>query len=125
MDEPGWLNKFRRAAKAGFYTDYTTEPSVWPLSVALMLTAAITLVGNLYIDYLGLTNIGMLYLLPVVFASARMGVTPSVFVALVSVFCWDIFFVPPILQLAVSDPRQLITFLVFMLVAYYLFLDYP
>jgi len=90
----------------------------WPLMLSLVLVSLVTLIGNLYGNYLGLTNIGMLYLLPVVFASARLGVTPSIIVALISVLLFDIFFVPPVLRLAVYDARHLITFAVFMVVAF-------
>jgi len=90
----------------------------WSLIFSLVLAALVTLIGNLYGSYLGLTNIGMLYLLPVVFASARLGVVPSIIVALVSVLSFDVFFVPPVLRLAVYDARHLITFAVFMVVAF-------
>ncbi len=89
----------------------------WSLALSLLLVVLVTLTGKLYGDYLGLTNIGMLYLLPVVFASARLGVLPSIIVALTSVLVFDIAFVPPVLRLAVNDARYLITFVVFMVVA--------
>lgn len=101
-----------------FHTDYSGRSNFWPVVFSLLLIVLVTLAGKQYGDYLGITNIGMLYLLPVILASVRAGVYPSVFIALVSVVCWDVFFVPPVLQLMVSDPRHLITFLVFLLVAY-------
>lgn len=97
---------------------YAVEKNGWPILVSFLLVALVITVGRQYSDYLGLTNIGMLFLLPVVFASTRMGVVQSIAVALVSVLSFDIFFVPPIMHLRVNDPRHLITFLVFMLVAY-------
>lgn len=90
----------------------------WSLILSLFLVALVTLIGNLYGNYLGLTNIGMLYLLPVVFTSAFLGLVPSIITALVSVLSFDIFFVPPILHLAIYDARHLITFAVFMIVAF-------
>jgi len=90
----------------------------WSLVFSLFLVALVTLAGNLYGNYLGLTNIGMLYLLPVVFASARLGAVPSIIVAIISVLSFDIYFVPPVLRLAVNDVRYLITFAVFMVVAF-------
>lgn len=98
--------------------NYTGEKSGWSLFLSLAMVALITFLGQLYGDYLGITNIGMLYLLPVVFASARLGVVQSIIVALSGVLCLDIFFVPPVLHLTVKDPRHLITFIVFMVVAY-------
>lgn len=98
--------------------DTAAEKNGWPILVSLLLIALIILLGKLYSDYLGLTNIGMLFLLPVVLVSTRMGILPSIAVALASVLCFDMFFVPPLMHLRVNDPRHLITFLVFMLVAY-------
>lgn len=89
-----------------------------PFVLTLALTAVVTLLGNLYGSYLGLTNIGMMYLLPVVYASACLGTIPSAIIALLNVFLLDVFFVPPIMHLTVYDIRYLITLAVFMIVAF-------
>jgi len=101
-----------------FRTDYTGQSNLWPLVVSLLLIGLVTLTGKLYGDYLGISSIGMLFLLPVIFAAVRTGIYPAIFIALISFVCWDIFFIPPVLLLTASDPRHLITFLVFLLVAY-------
>ncbi len=88
----------------------------WVLT--LFMTAVVTLLGSLYGNYLGFTNLGMMYLLPVVYTSARIGTIPSIIIALVNVFLLDVFFIPPILNLTVYDIRHLITFAVFMIVAF-------
>ncbi len=88
------------------------------LAFSLFLVALVTLIGNIYGNYLGITNIGMLYLLPVVFASASLGLVPSIIVALTSVLSFDIFFVPPVLRLAVYDAKYSISLAVFMVVAF-------
>jgi len=90
----------------------------WSLVFPLFLVALVTITGSIYGQDLGLTNIGMLYLLPVVFASARLGVVPSIIVALISVLSFDLYFIPPIWRLAVYDVTYLITFAVFMVVAF-------
>ncbi|HCF49547.1 MAG TPA: histidine kinase [Syntrophomonas sp.] len=118
MGRSNYWRKIGRAIHASLRIDYTTDQDSRLIIFSLFLTAAVTLIGKLYSDYLGLTNIGMLYLLPVIFAASRLGVRQSLFIALVSVLCWDVLFMPPILNLAVSDTRHLITFLVFMMVAY-------
>jgi len=94
------------------------EKTGWTLAFSLLLVALVMLIGKIYGHYLGLTNIGMLYLLPVVFASASVGLIPSIIVAIVSVLSFDLLFVPPVLRLAVNDVRYLITFAVFMIVAF-------
>ncbi len=108
----------RNVADESLPSDYSAQSNSWPILVSFLLLALVILLGKLYSDYLGLANIGMLFLLPVVFASTRMGIIQSIAVALVSVVCFDVFFVPPIMHIQVNDPRHLITFLVFMLVAY-------
>lgn len=90
----------------------------WSLVFSLLLVALVILIGELYGSYLGLTNIGMLFLLPVVFTSACFGLVPSIIVAVASVLSFDLLFVPPVFQLAVNDVRYLITFAVFMVVAF-------
>lgn len=97
---------------------FKTEKSGWSLVLALIAVGIITLIGRAYGDYLGLINMGMLYMLPVVISASRCGVWGALTVAMTSVLCLDIFFVPPLLFLTVSDPRYLITFVVFMMVAY-------
>ncbi|MGE5398237.1 MAG: DUF4118 domain-containing protein, partial [Chitinophagales bacterium] len=77
----------------------------------------ITVIGYFGKDTLGLPNIGMLYLLPVLLASARMGLGPSIAAAILGVLAYDFFLIPPILFLTVADIRYLITFAVFLLVA--------
>jgi len=77
----------------------------------------ITALGKVAGNAIDLTNLAMLYLLPVLFAAARLGLAPSVFAALSGVLAFDFFFVPPVFRLTVYDLRYLLTFGVFLLVA--------
>ncbi|MCX5780387.1 MAG: sensor histidine kinase KdpD [Firmicutes bacterium] len=83
----------------------------------LIQVVFITVVGKVAGNALDLTNLAMLYLLPVLYAAARLGMAPSVWAALSGVLAFDIFFVPPIYRLTVYDLRYLLTFGVFLLVA--------
>lgn len=65
---------------------------------------------------LDLTNIAMLYLLPVVYAAVRGGIGPAVVSSLAGVVAFDIFFVPPVGAISVADLRYLISFAVMLLV---------
>jgi len=98
--------------------EFPSKRSLWVLAGVVLLVVAVTTLGKLYGHYLGLTNIGMLYLLPVVLASALLGLAPSIVIAVVSVVLFDVLFVPPVFRLAVDDARYLITFTVFMVVAW-------
>lgn len=85
--------------------------------LSFMMALLVTLAGLAFRDYLGLVNIAMLFLLPVLFASVRIGLCPAVLTATASVLLFDVFFVPPVMRLTVSDARYIITFAVFMIVA--------
>src|SRR3954466_6007260 len=59
----------------------------------------------------------MLYLLGVVLVSLRFGYGPSLLAAVLSVLCFDFFFIPPIFTFAVHDLSHVVTFGVMFLVA--------
>ncbi len=118
MSKSDSWKKIKLAFSGGLGIGPVADAGNGPLIAALLLIGLVTAVGKRWGDSIGLTNVLMLYMLPLIFASVRMGVKPSIFIALASVLCWDVFFVPPVLNLTVSDPRHLITFLVFILVAY-------
>ncbi|WP_394822800.1 ATP-binding protein [Pendulispora albinea] len=59
----------------------------------------------------------MVYLLGIVLVSMRFGFVPSMVTAVVSVVCYDFFFIPPYFAFAVGDFRHLMTFGVMLLVA--------
>lgn len=82
----------------------------------LMLVGLVTAVGVLGQEKLGITNIAMLFLVPIVYAASRFGIGASVFASLLSVFSFDFLFVPPTFRVTVSDIRYVITFMVFLLV---------
>ncbi|GGA12005.1 hypothetical protein GCM10008018_66350 [Paenibacillus marchantiophytorum] len=67
--------------------------------------------------FLGLVNIALLYLIPVLISAVRWGKGPSFFAAGVGVLAFDFLFVPPVLSLNVADLRYVISFLVFLSVA--------
>jgi two-component system sensor histidine kinase KdpD len=59
----------------------------------------------------------MVYLLGTVLVSMRFGYGPSVAAAVLSVLCFNFFFIPPYYTFAVADPRHLVTFAIMFLVA--------
>ena len=64
-----------------------------------------------------LANVVMLYLLVIVFISARFGRAPGILVAFLSVLSFDFFFVEPKLSFNVSDVQYLVTFAVMLIVS--------
>ena len=79
---------------------------------ALLTVAAGTLLGWLLFPKVDRANIIMIYLLGVMWAAYRLGRAPALATAVLSVFCFDFFFVPPYYTLSVSDTQYLITFAV-------------
>lgn len=59
----------------------------------------------------------MIYLLGIVLVSVRYGYAPSLLAAVLSVLCFDFFFVPPFYTLAIRDLSHVVTFGVMFLVA--------
>ncbi len=80
------------------------------------ICAAATCLAALLLPYLDRANIVMVFLLGVVLAALRLGRGPAISAAVVSVLCFDVFFVPPYLSLAVSDAQYLVTFAVMLVV---------
>jgi two-component system, OmpR family, sensor histidine kinase KdpD len=89
-----------------------SAPYIWSIIMMIVLTLLITPISS----YLGIVNISMLYLLPVLFSAARWGRLPAVITAAMGVITFDFFFVPPIFTFTVADIRYLLSFVIFLLV---------
>ncbi|HSO37730.1 MAG TPA: sensor histidine kinase KdpD [Labilithrix sp.] len=76
-----------------------------------------TLGGQLVFGRTQLADVVMLYLFGIVLVSLRWGLVPSLFAAVLSVFTFDFFFIPPYHELAVADLQHVVTFAVMFLVA--------
>lgn len=85
--------------------------------VVLALITLVTVVGKAAWGLMDLTDVALLYLLPVLYAGAFVGVVPSIAAAVASLLAFDVLFVPPIYHITVEDIHYLISFVVFMLVA--------
>jgi two-component system sensor histidine kinase KdpD len=83
---------------------------------ALAICAVATAVAALLFPYLDLANIVMVFLLGVVLAAIRLGRGPAITAVVISVLCFDVFFVPPYFSLAVSNVQYLVTFGVMLVV---------
>ncbi|WP_395329257.1 sensor histidine kinase KdpD [Novosphingobium sp. BL-8H] len=85
--------------------------------VSLGLTAAVTLLGTLILSSGNITDLGLLYLLPVMVAATRYGLRTGVAAGLASSLAYNFFFLPPTHTLTIEDPRNFITVLVLLGVA--------
>ncbi|EEO28678.1 DUF4118 domain-containing protein [Oxalobacter paraformigenes] len=92
--------------------------SEWRGYLATLIICAITTLFAIpFRETLELTNIVMFFLLAVACIAVRYGRGAAVLAAFVSVFLFDIFFVPPRFSIAVSDAQFAITFSVMLVVA--------
>ncbi|WP_304458760.1 DUF4118 domain-containing protein [Alicyclobacillus sendaiensis] len=91
--------------------------AVWAYAAVCGMDALLTGLVFLLDFHYDRVNIAMLYLIPVVVASAVYGLWPGVFAACLGLLSFDFFFVPPIFSYTVSDLRFLVSFAVFLVVA--------
>ena len=85
--------------------------------VALGLVALVTLLGELIFSSESVTNVGLLFLLPVMVAASRYGLRVGVVTSLISSLAYNFFFIPPTHTFTIQDPQNIITVLVLLGVA--------
>ena len=86
-------------------------------TVSLGLVALVTLLGYSIAGLGNVTNIALLYLLPVLVAATRYGLRTGVITGLASSLAYNFFFIPPRLTFSISDPQNLITVMVLLGIA--------
>ncbi|MBV1686680.1 sensor histidine kinase KdpD [Novosphingobium sp. G106] len=86
-------------------------------AVSLGLTVLVTLLGIAIFGRGSITNVGLLYLLPVMVAATRYGVRTGVVAGLLSSLSYNFFFIPPTHTFTIQDPQNIITVLVLLGVA--------
>lgn len=89
------------------------SPYFFSLVMMILLTAISIQIQN----YLGLVNIALLYLLPVVISATRWGTKPALFSSVAGIVAFDFLFVPPVLSFTVADIKYLFSFTIYVFVA--------
>lgn len=84
---------------------------------SLLLVAAVTLFGEAIFARGNITNIGLLYLLPVMVAATRFGLRNGIVTGLVSSLAYNFFFIPPTHTFTIQNPENILTVLVLLGVA--------
>ncbi len=82
------------------------------LAVAAVTSLGVTITGLGLID-----NIGMLFLLPVMFAATRYGQRTGLVTGLISALAYNFFFIPPLYTFTIQDPQNVVTVSVLLMVA--------
>ena len=92
------------------------EKNLKPFYGGLLSLAVTVCFCWIFLDYLGLINVAMILLLPVVYSAMTWGRSSGLVTSLVAVIALDFFFVPPSLAITLEDLRYLPVFLVFIVV---------
>ena len=87
----------------------------WLLSIGIV--AASTGIASLMFPYFNLVDLAMVFLLGIMIVASRTGKGPSLLAALLSVACFDFFFVPPYHTFIVSNVKYFVSFIVMFIVA--------
>lgn len=82
-----------------------------------LLIALVTLAGTLIASLGNITNIALLFLLPVMLAATRYGLQAGILSGLLSSLAYNFFFIPPLYTFTIADPQNLITVIVLLAVA--------
>jgi len=90
-----------------------------PYSLALLLMFMVTFMAGMLTPILGLANVAMILLLPIMFNAAKWGTGPAVISAALGVLIFDFFFIHPAFKFAIPDLRYLISFSISILVAFF------
>lgn len=91
--------------------------SISGYGVSLGLAAIITFLGKMIFEHGNITNIGLLFLIPVMLAATRYGMRTGIVTSLASSLAYNFFFIPPLHTFTIRDPQNLITVLVLLGVA--------
>src|ERR1700722_8260472 len=100
---------------------WVSEGSVGSLALALLAGGGVVAAETTICSFLladRLTDVVMVYLLGVVVVAMRFGYVPSLFTAAASVAAFDFFFTVPHFSFAVTDRRDVLTFVIMFFVAF-------
>ena len=91
------------------------EPAAFLGSVAM--SAAALGVGLLLRQAMAVSNVALVFLVAVLASAVTFGLWPSLFACLICALAYNFFFLPPLYTFTISEPENIITLLVFVLVA--------
>ncbi|UUR07162.1 sensor histidine kinase [Sphingomonas glaciei] len=84
---------------------------------SLLAIGAVTVLGVVLANFVQLSNLALLYLIPVLFAATRFGLRQGIATGVASGLAYNFFFLPPLYTFTIQDPENLVTMLVLIGVA--------
>lgn len=97
--------------------DHSLYKKIFSFLYPILAVTAVTGILWYVRDELNIQVISLLYLLPVVFISRIFGLFPAVLTAVLSFFCYNYFFISPRFTLAIRQTQDLISLIVFLIIA--------
>jgi two-component system sensor histidine kinase KdpD len=103
-----------------------SSPTDWLFNVPLtpgpylegtLTTAVATALGKAIDASITVPNVSLVFVVPVLVAAARHGLVPSLWVAGLSVLCFNFFFLPPLYEFTIADPANAVALVLLMFVA--------
>lgn len=92
-------------------------PSVRNIAAALAMVAGTTAGAVALQGIVGANAIDLIYLLPVIASATLLGLRASLIASLAAALAYNFFFLPPLYTFTISDPQNLVTLVVFVIVA--------
>jgi two-component system sensor histidine kinase KdpD len=86
-------------------------------SGSLAMVAGALLLGLALREFLGISNIGLVFLTAVLASAVSYGLWPALFACVMSVLAFNFFFIPPLYTFTVADPENIIALFTFAIVA--------
>ncbi len=84
---------------------------------SLLFLIPLTLIIFLLERFLPISALGIIYIIAPISAALLYGIGPAIFISLLSVICYNFFFIEPRLSFNVNRPEQFISLLIFLSVA--------
>ena len=84
---------------------------------SLGMVAVALLLGLALRQFLGISNIALVFLTAVLASAVTYGLWPALFACLLSVLTFNFFFIPPLYTLTISDPENVVALFSFAIVA--------
>jgi two-component system sensor histidine kinase KdpD len=94
---------------------WITFPEPWfAWAGAVALVAGVTGICEILVRVVSQEALGMVFLAAVVAASVTWGLRVALFTAVLSFMSWNFFFIPPLYQLTVEQPRDVVAIVLFL-----------
>lgn len=85
--------------------------------LALAFGTAITAIGLVLTPFIGYKSVGFIFLFGILILSLFVGRGPIFLAAILSAVCWDLLFIPPLLNPTISDPEDITLVIIYFFVA--------